>query len=217
MCLRLSLRCAMAEQDIHHRRCHHWRWLLFLFWFLLLFSFSIFCYIFFLLCLFDLGIGFLLVVGVWKMGFEAWLLMDLWVWMCVGVLMFVFWLGFWGCILINLWFVLWWHGHATVPPLKVAAVSLSVSLTVFFFYFLLYFSSSLFIWFRHWVSFGCWGLKNEIWGMVTDGSMGLDVLMFVFWLGFWDCILIDLWFILWWCGCLSVGVYVKSGCMGIDC
>ena len=62
---------------------------------------AIFCYIFLLLCLFDLGVGFLLVVGVWKMGFKAWLLMDLWVWMCVGVLMFVFWLGFWGCILME--------------------------------------------------------------------------------------------------------------------
>ena len=54
------------------------------------------CYIFLLLCLFGLGIGFLLVVGVWKMGFEAWLLIDPWVWMCVGLLMFIFWLGFWG-------------------------------------------------------------------------------------------------------------------------
>ena len=70
---------------------------------------AIFCYIFLLLCLLDLRVGFLLVVGVWKMGFKAWLLMDPWVWMCVGVLMFVFWLGFWGCILIYLWFVLWWY------------------------------------------------------------------------------------------------------------
>ena len=62
---------------------------------------AIFCYIFLLLCLLDLGVGFLLVVGVWKMGFKAWLLMDSWVWMCVGVLMFVFWLGFWGCILME--------------------------------------------------------------------------------------------------------------------
>ena len=62
---------------------------------------AIFCYIYLLLCLFDLGVGFLLVVGVWKMGFKAWLLMDSWVWMCVGVLMFVFWLGFWGCILME--------------------------------------------------------------------------------------------------------------------
>ena len=37
------------------------------------------------------------------------------------------------------------HPPLTVPPLKVAAVSLLVSLTVFFFYFLLYFFSSLFI------------------------------------------------------------------------
>ena len=37
------------------------------------------------------------------------------------------------------------HPPSTVPPLKVAAVSLLVSLIVFFFYFLLYFFSSLFI------------------------------------------------------------------------
>ena len=32
-----------------------------------------------------------------------------------------------------------------------------------------------FIWFRDWVSFGCWGLKNAIWGMVINGSVGLNV------------------------------------------
>ena len=67
------------------------------------------CYIFLLLLFIWFRDWFLLVIGVWKMGFEAWLLMDPWVWMCVGVLMFIFWLGFWGCILIDLWFVLWWY------------------------------------------------------------------------------------------------------------